>query len=118
MQDPVSATEYTERMQSELRRGVLVLAVLAALKTDEYGYSLRRRLLEANFDIEEGTLYPLIRRLESQSLLESEWREGDNRKRRYYRLSKTGAAVLDQLVRDWRQITSSLDGLLADRTLE
>jgi DNA-binding PadR family transcriptional regulator len=111
-----SAREYTERMQSELRRGVLVLAVLAALRTDEYGYSLRRKLLDANFDVEEGTLYPLIRRLESQSLLESEWREGDNRKRRYYRISATGAAVLEQLYRDWRQITDSLDDLFGSTT--
>jgi PadR family transcriptional regulator, regulatory protein PadR len=114
---PEAATqEYRERMRSELHRGVLVLAVLAALKTDEYGYSLRRKLLEANVDIDEGTLYPLIRRLESHGLLDSEWREVENRKRRYYRISAAGTAVLNELSQDWRRMAGSLDNLLENKT--
>ena len=72
-------TDRLESLRSELRRGALILAVLGQLRAEHYGYSLRKALAERGVEIDEGTLYPLIRRLESQGLLTSQWREEDNR---------------------------------------
>lgn len=101
-----------DTMRMELRRGVLVLAVLAALRQEQYGYSLRRRLLAADIDIEEGTLYPLIRRLETQGLLTSEWREDEGRKRRYYMISGEGETLLVSLSKEWESISKSVGNLM------
>ena len=80
-----------EKLRLELRRGSLVLAVLAALKAERYGYTLRKELADAGLEIDEGALYPMLRRLESQGMLTSEWREEDKRNKRFYRLSDDGA---------------------------
>ncbi len=109
-----SSAELNDRQRMELRRGSLTLAVLAALRQEEYAYSLRKKLQNAGIDIEEGTLYPLVRRLEQQGLLESQWREGDNRERRYYQISALGKTVLDTLVGEWQTITQSLQNLLKE----
>ncbi len=101
-----------EKLRLELRRGSLVLAVLGALKVERYGYILRKVLSEAGLEIEESALYPMLRRLESQGLLTSEWREEDKRNKRFYRLSPDGAVVIAQLTAEWRAINSSLDTLL------
>jgi PadR family transcriptional regulator PadR len=108
---PVEDDLY-EKLRLELRRGSLILAVLAALKQERYGYTLRRVLADGGLDIDEGALYPMLRRLESQGLLTSEWREEDKRNKRFYRLSPDGAGLLDQLTAEWRAINSSLDTLL------
>jgi PadR family transcriptional regulator PadR len=110
--DELPDAHLVNRIRQELRRGVLALAVLAALRQEEYGYSLRRKLAEGDFDIEEGTLYPLIRRLEFHGMLLSEWRESDSRKRRYYKISATGTAVLDELMKEWRGMSAALDTLV------
>jgi PadR family transcriptional regulator PadR len=105
-----------ENLRLELRRGSLVLAVLAQLRSEQYGYSLRKALEERGMEIDEGTLYPLLRRLESQGLLLSEWREHEKRKKRFYRLSPDGAEMLGQLLAEWASIGASLDDILkADR---
>ena len=101
-----------EHLRLELRRGSLVLAALAALRVEHYGYTLRKVLAEQGMEIDEGTLYPLLRRLESHGLLESEWREEDKRTKRFYRLSPGGKQVLKQLLAEWRSINNSLNGLL------
>lgn len=101
-----------DKMRLELRRGVLVLAVLSSLETPHYGYSLRGQLQEAGIDIDEGTLYPLVRRLADQGLLESEWRQGEGRERRYYRLSAHGRELLVQLTQEWQQLNQALAPLL------
>ena len=101
-----------DKMRMELRRGVLVLAVLAALREEQYGYSLRKNLVAADIDIEEGTLYPLIRRLEGYGLLESQWREDEGRKRRYYKVSVEGESILRSLEEDWKSLGHSLEQLL------
>jgi len=101
-----------EKLRLELRRGSLILAVLAALKQERYGYTLRRVLADGGLDIDEGALYPMLRRLESQGLLTSEWREEDKRNKRFYRLSPDGAVLLDQLAAEWRAINTSLNTLL------
>lgn len=104
--------ELFESMRLELRRGSLVLAVLARLREERYGYTLRQALAEDGLEMEESTLYPLLRRLESQGLLTSEWREEEKRKKRFYRLSPMGERVLAALTEEWRGINASLDKIL------
>jgi PadR family transcriptional regulator, regulatory protein PadR len=104
--------ELFENLRLELRRGSLVLAVLAALRKEQYGYTLRKTLAEQGMTIDEGTLYPLLRRLESQGLLASEWREEEKRNKRFYRLSNEGKAILKQLLTEWQSINASLNGIV------
>jgi PadR family transcriptional regulator, regulatory protein PadR len=106
--------EVLENLRLELRRGCLVLAVLAALRTEQYGYTLRKALEERGMAIDEGTLYPLLRRLESQGLLVSEWREEDKRNKRFYRLSPEGKKLLKQLLAEWKGIDASLLEILRE----
>ncbi|HEY3887323.1 MAG TPA: helix-turn-helix transcriptional regulator [Caulobacteraceae bacterium] len=101
-----------EKLRLELRRGSLVLAVLGALKVERYGYTLRKVLADAGLEIEESALYPMLRRLETQGLLTSEWREEDKRNKRFYRLSPDGETLAAQLATEWRAINASLDTLL------
>jgi PadR family transcriptional regulator, regulatory protein PadR len=108
---PVDEDSF-EKLRLELRRGSLVLAVLAALKDERYGYTLRRELADAGLAIDEGALYPMLRRLESQGLLTSEWREEDKRNKRFYRLSDDGARLLAELADEWRAINESLHRLM------
>ena len=102
-----------ENLRLELRRGCLILAVLAQWRVEHYGYTLRKALSDDGMAIDEGTLYPLLRRLETQGLLVSEWREQDKRNKRFYRLSAEGAQILRQLLREWRNINSSLERILS-----
>ncbi len=104
--------ELFENLRLELRRGSLVLAVLAALRSEHYGYTLRKSLGEQGMAIDEGTLYPLLRRLENQGLLVSEWREEEKRNKRFYRLSAEGKTILKQLLAEWQSINTSLNGML------
>ena len=104
--------ELFESMRLELRRGSLVLAVLARLREERYGYTLRQALAADGLEMEESTLYPLLRRLESQGLLDSEWREEEKRKKRFYVLSAAGTDMLAALSAEWRGINASLDKML------
>ena len=104
--------ERFENVRLELRRGSVIVAVLAQLREEHYGYALRKALLELGLDIEENTLYPLLRRLESQGLLASEWREEEKRTKRFYRLSADGERMLDRLRQEWQAINASLDRIL------
>jgi PadR family transcriptional regulator PadR len=103
-----------DSLRLELRRGCLIVAVLAQLRQEHYGYTLRKALAERGLAIEESTLYPLLRRLETQGLLTSEWREEDKRNKRFYRLSAQGAATLEQLLAEWNGINDSLHRILQD----
>jgi DNA-binding PadR family transcriptional regulator len=96
----------------ELRRGTLILAVLGALRGEKYGYTLRTELSEQGVEIDEGALYPMLRRLETQGLLTSEWREDAKRQKRFYRLSDDGAAALSQLTEEWRAMNRALESIL------
>ncbi len=95
------AESVFENLRLELRRGCLTLAVLAQLRQEHYGYTLRKALVEQGMVIDESTLYPLLRRLESQGLLRSEWREEDKRNKRFYRLSQEGQPIFAQLLQEW-----------------
>jgi len=101
-----------ENLRLELRRGCLTLAVLAHLRQEHYGYTLRKELAEHGLVIDESTLYPLLRRLETQGLLTSEWREEDRRNKRFYRLSSDGEQLLGQLLQEWQAINASISRIL------
>jgi DNA-binding PadR family transcriptional regulator len=96
----------------ELRRGVIVLAVLSRLDREQYGYSLIKSLADAGLEIDQGTLYPLLRRLEGQGLLQSAWRVETDRPRRYYVLSEEGRQLLPRLKEEWNTIVSIMGKLL------
>lgn len=100
------------KLELELRRGVLVLAVLSQLQEVQYGYSLRQVLSERGMPIEEGTLYPLLRRLEKQGVLASEWRIEEGPPRRYYHLNDAGEALLVELTVSWDALVATMAGLL------
>jgi PadR family transcriptional regulator, regulatory protein PadR len=101
-----------ENLRLELRRGCLTLAVLSQLREEHYGYTLRKDLAERGLAIDESTLYPLLRRLESQGLLLSEWREEEKRNKRFYRLSPEGEQLLAQLLQEWQAIQTSIERIL------
>ena len=111
----MESSEIVEKLRLELRRGALPLAVLAQLREEHYGYSLRKELNAKGLEIDEGTLYPLVRRLEKQGLLCSEWRLEDKRKKRYYRLSGLGAEVLESLLVEWRLLNASIDRIVKEK---
>lgn len=101
-----------ENLRLELRRGCLTLAVLVQLRQEHYGYTLRKNLADHGLVIDESTLYPLLRRLESQGLLTSEWREEDKRNKRFYRLSSDGEQLLAQLLQEWQAINTAITKIL------
>ncbi|MGH9563048.1 MAG: PadR family transcriptional regulator [Terracidiphilus sp.] len=101
-----------ENLRLELRRGCLTLAVLAQLKQEHYGYTLRKALAARGMEIDENTLYPLLRRLEAQGLLTSEWREEEKRNKRFYRLSADGAEIFGRLLKEWNDINTAISNLL------
>lgn len=105
-------SDIFETLRLELRRGSLILAVLGQLRGEHYGYTLRKALAEAGVEIEEGALYPMLRRLEAQGLLTSEWREEEKRNKRFYRLSAEGEAVLARLIDEWRGLNAAVDQIL------
>jgi PadR family transcriptional regulator PadR len=104
--------ESLENVILELRRGVIVLAVLSRLDKEQYGYSLIKSLAEHGLEIDQGTLYPLLRRLESQGLLQSAWRVETDRPRRYYVLSDEGRNLLPKLKEEWTGIVSMMEKLI------
>jgi PadR family transcriptional regulator PadR len=112
MKETAADTQLLESLRLELRRGCLVVAVLAQLHEEHYGYTLRKSLADRGLAIDESTLYPLLRRLEAQGLLTSEWREEDKRNKRFYRLSPAGEATLTQLLGEWRGLNASLHNIV------
>ena len=106
--------EVFENLRLELRRGCLTLAVLTQLRTERYGYTLRKALADDGLEIDEGTLYPLLRRLESQGLLVSQWREEEKRNKRFYKLSPAGEETLKHLLAEWERINTSLNKILQE----
>lgn len=102
------------KLEQELRRGAVVLATLSQLRAPRYGYALRQALADKGMPIEEGTLYPLLRRLESQGLLDSEWKIEDGPPRRYYVLNAHGRALLDRLAATWDGMHAAMQRLLTE----
>lgn len=112
MSNGTASPEVFENLKLELRRGCLIVAVLAQLRIEQYGYTLRKALADDGLEIDEGTLYPLLRRLETQGLLASQWREEEKRNKRFYRLSPAGEQILAQLLDEWQRINTSLAKIL------
>lgn len=106
-------TESLENVALELRRGVIVLAVLSQLSAEQYGYSLLKLLADKGLEIDQGTLYPLLRRLEAQGWLQSVWKIEEARPRRYYVISPEGRKTLPKLKKEWAGIVFTMDKLLA-----
>src|SRR5690242_1056923 len=114
MANGTNNADLLENLKLELRRGCLIVAVLAQLRLEQYGYTLRKALADDGLAIDEGTLYPLLRRLETQGLLVSQWREEDKRNKRFYRLSPGGEKILSQLLEEWERINTSLGRILEE----
>ena len=110
--NPPSEPQIFDSLRLELRRGCLIVAVLAQLRVEHYGYTLRKALADQGLAIEESTLYPLLRRLETQQLLTSQWREEDKRNKRFYKLSPQGESILTQLLAEWNSINDSVNNIL------
>ncbi len=106
-------TESLENVVLELRRGVIVQAALSQLSTEEYGYSLLKKLADLGLEVDQGTLYPLLRRLEAQGLLESVWKLEEARPRRYYVISAEGKKLLPKMKKEWAGIVSVMDKMLS-----
>lgn len=109
------AKEHMEKLMQELRRGTITIGVLSQLSEPQYGYSLVTMLAEKDVHVEPGTLYPLLRRLEKQGLLVSEWDTQETRPRKYYVLSETGKEVYDLLCVEWKNIVKGLDHLIENK---
>ena len=101
-----------DNLNLEMRRGVIVLAVLSQCDEEQYGYSLMKSLSDKGLEIDQGTLYPLLRRLETQGLLSSSWRLEDPRPRRYYVISREGRELLPQLIKEWESMVRMMDRML------
>jgi PadR family transcriptional regulator, regulatory protein PadR len=104
--------EHLDKLLQELRRGTITIGVLSQLYEPQYGYSLVTMLSEKGIPVEPGTLYPLLRRLEKQGLLDSKWDTNEARPRKYYLLSETGKKVFDLLVVEWKSIVASLNHVI------
>src|SRR5689334_12022883 len=104
--------EQLENTTLELRRGVIVLAVLSQLAEEQYGYSLLKLLSDQGLDVDQGTLYPLLRRLESQGLLQSIWKLEEARPRRYYVISPEGQELLPKLKAEWKSMVAMMGKML------
>ena len=105
-------TDNLDNVVLELRRGVIVLAVLSQLGGEQYGYSLLKLLADQGLEVDQGTLYPLLRRLEAQGLLQSVWKLEEARPRRYYVISSDGKKLLPKLKKEWAGIVSVMDKML------
>ena len=101
-----------QNLQQEMKRGSLVLAVLTQMDKPEYGYTLIQTLNACGMVVEQNTLYPLMRRLEKQGLLESIWQIEENRPSRYYQISDIGREVRQLLIEDWKSLNTTLNQLI------
>lgn len=110
--------EPMQNLISELRRGSLTLAVLGSLREPRYGYALLQILQEQHIEIEANTLYPLLRRLESQELLTSDWDTSESRPRKYYTVSAKGRDVLNQLLGEWERMQKSIASICGKGEVE
>lgn len=112
MNAKTTSSNQAAKLQMEMRRGALVLAVLSQLDEPQYGYSLKKRLIEQGLEIDEGTLYPLLRRLEEQGLLQSDWQIQESRPRRYYQINTAGMEIRSVLAADWAKLSAVIAGLM------
>jgi len=108
---PMDFSDILTGGQQELRRGTVVLACLLLLRRPGYGYALLDQLRDLGFLVDANTLYPLLRRLESQGVLTSEWNTEESRPRKFYRTSPDGDRLAAELMSDWKRLDASIRGL-------
>ncbi len=108
--------EILNGLSQELRRGTIVMCVLAQLKEPRYGYSLVQSLNEAGMHTEAGTLYPLLRRLEKQGLLKSEWETDGTKPRKYYAITAQGAEIYAKLLKQWTKMAQTIERMTEEET--
>lgn len=108
----MNVNDTVSGLKQELRRGTLILLVLSQLREDMYGYSLVKKLNDHDIPMDANTLYPLLRRLEGQGLLESRWDTGEAKPRKYYKITEDGLAVLEKTTAYWRDFSANVEELL------
>ncbi len=106
--------DLLENLRQELRRGTLILSVLSQMKEPKYGYALVQSLEGKGVQIEANTLYPLLRRLEKQGLLQSEWDTQEAKPRKYYRRTVLGNFMYEEMKKQWFKVSETMDGLLRE----
>ena len=109
---------FVDNLIQELKRGLVSLAVLNLLREEQYGYSVLKQLSDLGLEIDQGSLYPLLRRLEAQNLLESRWRIEESRPRRYYVTSEQGLAALPRLREEWNRMVALMQPIVSQTTQE
>jgi PadR family transcriptional regulator PadR len=97
--------------ETEMNRGFLQVLVLAVLERKMYGYGMIKHLEELGYAVDESTLYPLLRRLEKNGWIQSEWDVGENRPKKFYRVTETGRTVRAQALAIWAKQTDILNAL-------
>ena len=110
----MNVDEMVSGLMQELRRGTLILLVLSQLHEPMYGYSLVKKLNDHEIPMDANTLYPLMRRLEGQGLLKSEWDTTESKPRKYYRITEDGKAVLEKTIEYWKKFSTNVDALLEE----
>ncbi len=110
----MNISDIVSGLQQELRRGTLILLVLSQLRKPTYGYSLVKKLTDCGIPMDANTLYPLMRRLEGQGLLKSQWDTGENKPRKYYQTTREGLEVLEQTKDYWDRFSTQVDALLEE----
>lgn len=108
----MNVNDTVSGLKQELRRGTLILLVLSQLREAMYGYSLVKQLNDHDVPMDANTLYPLLRRLEGQGLLESRWDTGESKPRKYYKITEDGLAVLEKTTAYWRDFSANVEELL------
>ena len=108
----MNVEENVSGLMQELRRGTLILLVLSQLHEPMYGYRLVKKLNDHEIPMDANTLYPLMRRLEGQGLLKSEWDTTESKPRKYYRITEDGEAVLTKTKEYWKKFSANVDAML------
>jgi PadR family transcriptional regulator PadR len=89
-------------IETEMKRGFLQLLTLTLLEKNSYGYAMVRLCRELGYDIEENTLYPLLRRLEKKGLIAGKWELSEERPRKVYAITDTGKKMRQELIGIWK----------------
>lgn len=106
--------ETAAGLQQEFRRGTLIMLVLSQLKEPAYGYHLVQKLNDHHIPMEANTLYPLLRRLEAQGLLSSQWDTTESKPRKYYQITENGLVVLEKVKQYWKEFSENVNSLLEE----
>lgn len=90
-------------IETEMKRGFLQLLVLVVLEKEAYGYAMVRAFRDLGYEVEENTLYPLLRRLEKRGLIEGKWDVSEERPRKFYAVTQAGREMRRELLGIWER---------------